>query len=159
MRNKEDKEMKKLFVLNLVLMIIAFSNVCLAGSWISGAKEGVAIGGYDTVAYFTTQKAIMGSVKNNYEWGGTVWFFASPENRDLFIADPEKYVPQYGGHCALSVYNGKNAKGDGAVWTIYKKKLYLNFNRDVQDRWLKNMSEYIYYADREWPKIKARLEE
>jgi YHS domain-containing protein len=147
-------------VLNRVLTVLSItllSSVCFAGSWISGATDGVAIQGYDPVAYFTQKNAIKGSAKNSHEWGGTVWFFVSSKNRDLFAADPEKYAPQYGGHCALSVANGKNGKGAGDAWTISDDKLYLNASKEVRSRWLQKVSQNIYWADREWPKIKERL--
>jgi YHS domain-containing protein len=59
---------------------------------------GVAIKGYDTVAYHTEGRAIKGQPKYSHEWNDAKWYFASAENRDLFAADPERYAPQYGGY-------------------------------------------------------------
>jgi YHS domain-containing protein len=59
---------------------------------------GVAIKGYDTVAYFTEGRAVKGKSKFSYSWNDAEWYFASAENRDLFAADPEHYAPKYGGY-------------------------------------------------------------
>ena len=139
-------------------LLVWFSTNVFAGSSISGAKDGVAIQGYDPVAYFTQKTAVRGSAPHSYEWAGTAWFVSSADHRDLFAAEPTKYAPQYGGHCALSVANGKTARGSGEAWTIYKQKLYLFGNKEVQSRWEKDMAGNILRADREWPQLKARLE-
>ena len=59
---------------------------------------GVAIWGYDTVAYHTEGRAVKGKKKFSYEWNDATWRFVSAENRDLFIADPDRYAPQFGGY-------------------------------------------------------------
>jgi YHS domain-containing protein len=59
---------------------------------------GVAIKGYDSVAYFTEGRAVKGKSKFSYSWNDAEWYFASAENRDLFAADPEHYAPKYGGY-------------------------------------------------------------
>lgn len=58
---------------------------------------GIAINGYDTVAYHTEGRAIKGKAEFSYEWNDANWHFASAENRDLFAAGPERYAPQFGG--------------------------------------------------------------
>ena len=59
---------------------------------------GVAIKGYDTVAYHTERRAVKGSKKFSHEWNDAKWYFSSAENRDLFVAEPERFAPQYGGY-------------------------------------------------------------
>jgi YHS domain-containing protein len=59
---------------------------------------GVAIKGYDTVAYHTENRAVKGKSQFSHKWNDAKWYFASAENRDLFAADPERYAPQYGGY-------------------------------------------------------------
>ena len=66
----------------------------------TGYFGGVAIMGYDPVAYFTENRAVKGSEKYSYDWLGTPWHFASREHQEMFAADPIKYAPQYGGYCA-----------------------------------------------------------
>ncbi len=59
---------------------------------------GIAIHGYDTVAYHTENRAVKGKSEFSYEWNDAEWHFASAENRDLFAADPDRYAPQNGGY-------------------------------------------------------------
>ena len=71
-----------------------------------------AAGGYDVTAYFSENKPVKGKKKFNTSYMGANWLFASQENLDLFLADPEKYAPQYGGYCAWAAAGGYTAKGD-----------------------------------------------
>ena len=69
----------------------------------TGYFGGVAIMGYDTVAYFTDGKAVKGSEEFSYDWLGTPWHFASKKHQEMFMSEPVKYAPQYGGYCAGEV--------------------------------------------------------
>src|SRR5438094_10557215 len=72
----------------------------------TGYFGGVAIMGYDTVAYFTDGKAVKGSEEFTYDWLGTPWHFASKKHKEMFMSEPVKYAPQYGGYCAGEVVGG-----------------------------------------------------
>lgn len=115
----------------------------------------VAIRGYDAVAYFTEGKAVEGREEHSFEWKGAEWHFASAENKDLFAADPEKYAPQYGGYCAWAVAQGKTASTDPEAWKIVDGKLYLNYNRKIQEKWQEDVPGNVAKADESWPKILA----
>ena len=93
---------------------------------------GKAIKGYDPVAYFTEGKPVEGSSDFTAEFDGATWYFASAQNRDAFVADPDKYAPQYGGYCAYAVANGSTAKIDPEAWSVVDGKLYLNYSNPVQ---------------------------
>src|SRR5437016_4674828 len=86
---------------------------------------GIAIKGYDPVAYFTQSKPVKGSSAFTYQWMNATWWFASAEARDEFARIPEKYAPQYGGYCAYGVSQGHTAPIDPEAWTIVEGKLYL----------------------------------
>ena len=120
---------------------------------VNTTDEGVAIKGYDPVAYFTQNKPVQGSAEFEYLWNGAKWRFANAEHRDLFKADPEKYAPQYGGYCAYAVSQGKTADIDPDAWTIFEGRLYLNLDKDVQKLWEKDMKGYIRKADEHWPRM------
>jgi YHS domain-containing protein len=140
-------------------LLVGIFPLCAWGaSSISGAKEGVAIQGYDVVAYHTQDREAKGTPEFRHEWGGTVWFFASDASRKLFAENPEKFAPQYGGHCSLAMAGGSNSRGAGDAWTIREGKLYLNGSKQVRTQWLAKVSQNVYWADRNWPPIKARLE-
>lgn len=109
--------------------------------------NGIAIRGYDTVAYFTVGKPQKGSDEFTTEWEGATWKFSSQEHLDLFNAEPEKYAPQYGGYCAYGVAQGNLVKIEPELWTITNGKLYLNYNKKFNNRWKKDISGYIKKAD------------
>ena len=119
----------------------------------TGIVKGVAVGGYDPVAYFSEKKAVAGKADITLEHEGTTWRFSSPANRDAFKADPAKYAPQYGGYCAWAVSQGYTAKGDPNVWSVVDGKLYLNYNRSVQTGWEKNTPGNIKKGDANWPRV------
>ncbi len=117
------------------------------------AVDGVAIQGYDAVAYFTGGQEEKGKIEFTHKWKGAIWLFKNAANRDLFAANPEKYAPQYGGYCSLSVANGKTSRGSGEAWYIHEGKLYLNYDKDVRDRWLRDVNGNIQKADDWWPRL------
>jgi len=119
----------------------------------TGLKPGVAVAGYDPVAYFTENKPVKGDPAIVLEHGGVLWLFASAANRDAFAADPEKYAPQYGGYCAWAVSQGYTAKGEPEVWKIVEGKLYLNYSAGVQRTWERDISGNIKSADANWPAV------
>jgi len=114
---------------------------------------GVAIEGTDPVAYFTDGKPVAGKKEFSFEWMGATWRFASAEHRDLFAKEPGKYAPQYGGYCAYAVAKGDTASIEPDAWTIHDGKLYLNYDKEIQAKWLEDMQGYIARADLNWPKM------
>ncbi len=118
----------------------------------TGLVEGVALGGYDAVSYFAGTP-VEGKADFSTKWKDAEWRFASAENRDAFVAAPEKYAPQYGGYCAFAVSKGATAKGDPKVWTVVDGKLYLNFNEAVQTNWKTDIPGNISAANENWPKV------
>lgn len=79
-------------------LAMACSATALAKPRINADDKGVAIKGYDTVAYFTREEPVKGSDEYSFEWKGATWFFSSREHLDMFAKNPEKYAPQYGGY-------------------------------------------------------------
>ncbi len=118
---------------------------------------GLAIAGYDPVAYFTDHQAIPGKPEFAASFGGAIWQFASAEHRAAFQQAPERYVPQYGGHCAWAVAEGYSAHGDPKSWHIAGDKLYLTFSPSVQAHWLQGVAGYIEKADAKWQGLHAKL--
>lgn len=109
--------------------------------------SGIAIRGFDTVAYFTKGKPVKGSEDFAVEWSGATWHFASQEHADLFQADPVAYAPQYGGYCAYGVSQDYLVKIEGDQWKIEDGKLYLNYDKKVQNTWLRDIPGYIKSAN------------
>lgn len=120
------------------------------------SNNGVAINGYDAVAYFTKGQPVKGDSKFSLSWNNATWYFASKEDADLFKADPAKYAPQYGGYCAYGLSENHKAPTKPEAWTILNGKLYLNYNLDIRSDWQKNSAERIKKADIYWPAIKNK---
>jgi len=119
-----------------------------------GYKEsGIAIRGFDTVAYFTLGKPTKGTDAFTTEWNDATWKFSSQEHLDLFIANPEKYAPQYGGYCAYGIAQDYVVKIEGDQWEIIDEKLYLNYDASVQKKWVKNKLGFIAEADRKFESL------
>lgn len=113
----------------------------------------LAIRGYDPVAYFTENKPIEGKESYEYNWHGATWRFASKSNLEMFKTEPEKYSPQYGGYCAYAVANNSTASIDPTQFSIVDGKLYLNYNKKIQQKWLEKQPQYIKQADQNWPNL------
>jgi len=116
---------------------------------------GLAVDGYDVVAYFTAGKPVEGNAAHSAKWNGAVWRFASAEHKAAFEKEPERYAPAYGGYCAWAVANGYTADTDPAAWAIVDGRLYLNYSQKVQAQWRQDVPGNIAKADVNWPKLLA----
>ncbi len=122
------------------------------------AEDGVAIRGYDPVAYFTDGRPVAGRPEFEAVHEGVAWQFASAEHKSAFEADPDRYEPQYGGYCAWAVSAKNEAYPiDPNAWKIVDGRLYLNFSKDVQADWEKDVPGHITKANTNWPDLEARL--
>lgn len=122
-------------------------------------SKGLALQGYDAVAYFKENSPREGKADFTADYNGAKWQFATAENRDNFQKDPAKYAPQYGGYCAWAVGHNYTAKGDPNAWKIVDGKLYLNYNRDVQTKWQENIPKYVADGDKNWQVLAGKAEE
>jgi YHS domain-containing protein len=112
--------------------------------------EGLALKGYDPVAYFTEGEATKGSAEHTATFEGAAYRFANAEHLAAFEADPQTYVPAYGGYCAFGTAMGRKFDGDPEVWKIVDGELYVNLNDDVQERWETNIPGFVENADHNW---------
>lgn len=118
--------------------------------------KGLALRGYDPVAYFEAGAPTAGRAEFEASHRGATYRFASAANLAQFKADPSRYVPQYGGFCAMGVALEKKLDGDPHAWKIVDGKLYLNLNGDVQKRWLEDVPGNLARASEVWPEIKGK---
>jgi len=128
----------------------------------TGYFGGVAIKGYDPVAYFTDSRAVKGSSEFSQKFLGETWHFASDEHRDMFAASPVKYAPQYGGYCAgevlfADVTSGVTTNVDPEAFRIIDGKLYLFYDKGYAQVFEEHADEWLSKADANWPKVEARL--
>ncbi|RVC59495.1 YHS domain-containing (seleno)protein [Mesorhizobium sp.] len=150
---------------NLILAgALAFSVVGAApahadGSVNTGYFGGVAIMGYDPVAYFTDGNAVKGSEKIAYDWLGTPWNFATDEHRKMFMSEPVKYAPQYGGYCVGEVsLDSVTVNVDPEAFKIIDGKLYLAYDKPDMENIAAHADDVLPKAEAAWPAVKARLE-
>jgi YHS domain-containing protein len=115
--------------------------------------KGVAIRGYDPVAYFTQGAPAQGKAEFTHTYMGAIFRFASAENRDRFAAEPGAFAPQFGGYCAWAVGNGYTAPSDPNAWKIEGRKLYLNYSKGIQKKWSARMAELISAGEKNWPSL------
>ena len=141
-----------LFRLSLALLVF-LSVTARAEKPINATLFGVAIKGYDPVAYFTDAKPVKGESNQSFEWMGATWRFANAARRESFKAAPEKYAPQYGGFCAWAVSQGYTAGIDPVAWKIVNGKLYLNYSLEIQKKWEGDVPGNIAKADANWPQL------
>jgi len=131
----------------LIIAILSFTTVKKVspvgwGLWgTTNTSSGVALKGYDPVAYFTEHAPVQGSDKLTVEWGEAMWQFASSRNRDLFAANPEQYAPQFGSFCAFAVSKGFTADSSPDAWHIENGKLFVFMDQSVRDDWVATIAE------------------
>ncbi|UUX50808.1 hypothetical protein NUH88_03690 [Nisaea acidiphila] len=115
--------------------------------------KGLALRGYDPVAYFETGNAELGDASHSATIDGTTYHFTSAERREKFLEAPQTYVPNYGGYCAYGVAVGQKFDGDPEVFAVVDGKLYLQLDRATQTLWMSEVEKNIAIADRTWPVI------
>lgn len=120
-------------------------------------EDGVAIGGYDPVSYFTQNKAVKGKKETAVYYQGVTYYFSSAANKDLFKANPSRYEPEYGGWCAYAMgEKGEKVSIDPETFKVLNGKLYLFYNRFFNNTlkdWNKNEASLKAKADVNWPKL------
>lgn len=146
------KELKKQLLTVAIIFISTISIVQAQKSPVY-APNGVALGGYDPVAFFTQSKPVKGSASYSYNWEGVNWLFTDKSDLEKFKAEPMKFAPQYGGYCAYGTSQGHKAPTQADTWTIVNNKLYFNYNSKVKDIWTKNQSALIDSANRKWSTV------
>ena len=121
--------------------------------------DGVALKGFDAVAYFVVERAVEGDPKYEVAWNGAKWLFSNAENLQKFKQNPEAYAPQYGGYCSYAVSKGYTADGDPNAWKVVDGKLYLNYSPEVKEIWEKDQHENIKKGEQNWVEFRKRKPE
>ncbi|MAS86782.1 MAG: YHS domain protein [Micavibrio sp.] len=147
----------RFLALIIMLCFASFYGMAQAEPVYTGVFNDLAVSGYDTVAYFAQNKAVEGEKSISVDWQGAEWRFSSERNKQTFLNNPEKYAPQYGGYCAYALGAKDDlVSSDPQSWTIVNGKLYLNYDKDIRDRWIENKDDFIAEADKNWVKYKDK---
>lgn len=141
------------FVLTLILI---FPISCLFAGQVTYNvnSENIALHGYDPVSYFQGQPA-EGIKSLSYKYNNINYIFSSTKNLKLFISNPDKHIPVFGGYCAYGVRVGKKFDIDPTAYAIEDGKLYLLLDRSTKDLWDKDRKRNIAIAERLWLTIKS----
>ena len=123
---------------------------------ISTDNEGIAIGGYDPVAYFTRGVPTKGIDNIKAVWQGATYHFSSKVHREMFVAAPTKYTPSYGGFCAFGMRYGQKSIIDPTQWQIVEGRLHLLLNRGTKTMWERATAKNIEIADRVWGTLQVQ---
>lgn len=121
---------------------------------VSMSSDGMAVKGYDVVAYFEDKRPQKGDPSITYKHEDATYAFVSDAHREMFKKDPSAYMPQYGGYCAFGTSKGHKAEIDPQAWAVVDGKLYLNSSRGAQRAFDKDQRNAIKEADANWPKLK-----
>ncbi|ORU90919.1 MAG: hypothetical protein A6F71_08225 [Cycloclasticus sp. symbiont of Poecilosclerida sp. M] len=147
--------MKAIHYSTLWLLLLINSASCYAANeLINTNKQGIAVHGYDPVAYFTEGKPVKGDPSLQYQWSGATWLFSNAVNLKAFTDTPTKYAPQFGGFCAYAASSGHFADIEPDAWSIVNGKLYLNYNQSVRGVWNSNRTKFIHQAKQLWPTMR-----
>jgi YHS domain-containing protein len=123
-------------------------------------EKGLAIQGYDPVAYFSQNKAVKGTTGHTYTYKGAKYQFANAENKAAFMANPGKYEPQYGGWCAYAMgATGEKVEIDPEKFKITDGKLYLfyhSWTNNTLSKWIKDEKGLKQKADENWKKFTGK---
>jgi YHS domain-containing protein len=119
-------------------------------------KDGVAIQGYDPVAYFTDNKPVKGDAKFSSDFEGAKYLFANAEHQSLFAANPAKYAPAYGGYCGYAASIDRLSPVSPEWFQIEDGKLILQHNKKAFDLFNQELKGNLMKADANWPGLVAR---
>ena len=134
--------------------ILVLSSILWSGLHsIANAQAPVALKGYDPVAYFTEGKPVKGSPGNSADFDDARYFFSSVKNKSAFVADPEKYVPQFAGLCSGGMTKGMKAESNPEVWAVVGGKLYLFSSLKARES-VQSSPENIARAHKNWTNLK-----
>jgi hypothetical protein len=120
-------------------------------------NTGLAIGGVDPVAYFTDGEAKIGRGDLEFHHARAVWRFRNEGNRAVFMADPEIYMPRFGGYDPIAIGRGTGAAGNPNVWLIRDNRLYLFFSEDSRKAFTDDAERAVDAAERRWPEVLLTL--
>ena len=119
--------------------------------------SGLAIGGFDPVAYFVDSKAVMGLEDFEAWQGGVVWRFRNEGNRASFVAHPEIYGPQFGGYDPIDVARGVTLAGNPHFFVVSGQRLYLFGLESNRDAFAAHPERYLPEAKQRWPQLEQTL--
>ena len=121
------------------------------------ADTGLAISGFDPVAYFTEGKALFGLPDFELNVDGAVWRFGNEGNRGAFEKHPEVYAPRFAGYDPVAIGRGRSVPGHPLFWVLVGQRLYFFYSEQTRSAFLADPGRIIDTAERKWPDIARNL--
>ena len=140
----------------LAALLVAATVTGAAAQRVNTDRHGLAVKGYDVVAYFVDGRAVPGDAGFEHTVDGVRYRFASAANRDRFAQEPQRFLPQYGGFCAWAVSRGYTADTDPLAWRVVDGRLFLNYDRSVQKQWEGDVTGNVAKGDANWPGLSRK---
>ena len=124
---------------------------------VANRHTGLAIDGFDPVAYFVDAEPRLGRAELEFRYAGATWRFVNQGNRAAFVAHPETYMPRFGGHDATAVARGAATAGHPRLWRIAAQRLYLFYSEEARLAFIQSPDGVIEAAERHWPEVLRTL--
>ena len=118
---------------------------------------GLAISGIDPVAYFVEAAPVAGRPEHELPYAGVIWRFRNQGNQAAFAAQPDVYMPRYGGYDPIALGRSRAVAGNPLLWVVADNRLYLFHTEEARTRFIAEPSEAIRRADRAWPAVRDSL--
>jgi hypothetical protein len=123
------------------------------GPLVVNPETGLALSGYDPIAYFTRHMPTVGRPEHELSFKGAVWRFQNPGNRAAFVAHPEVYTPRFGGYDPVAVSRGVSVPGHPLLWALIGERLYLFYSDAARADFMADPGRIIAVAERKWPEV------
>ncbi len=117
------------------------------------APGGIALSGYDVVAYYTEGRAVPGDADYALSWRGAIWYFTGPETLMAFEMNPDAYAPQFGGYCAYAVGEGHPGPSRPDAFFLRDGRLYFLDSRAMADQPAAALDAIVARAKAHWPAV------
>jgi hypothetical protein len=145
-----------------VLLVMALPGLAPLGAAttervVSDPHTGLAINGIDPVAYFTDAAPLFGRAEHEYRYAGVVWRFLNEGNQAAFIANPDVYMPRFGGYDAMAIGRALAVAGNPLLWAVVGERLYLFYNEAARASFIAKPDEAILLAENKWPAVVSDL--
>ena len=142
-------------------IICGFAEIAVGGAateWVAVNRHtGLAIDGFDPVAYFADGAPKLGNAQLELPFGGATWRFRNEGNRAAFAAAPEVYAPRCGGHDPVAMARGVATAGNPTLWLVWDKRLYFFYSAEAQTAFSQDSEKIIEDAERNWNEVRQTL--
>lgn len=136
---------------------ISHASEDISGPIVVNVNTGLALSGFDPVAYFTDGKAVIGRSQLELSFEGVVWRFSNEGNRFAFAAHPNIYAPRFGGYDPVAIARGRSVAGNPVIWSIVEGQLYFFYSDNARATFLADPGRILEVAIRKWSTVAITL--